>query len=218
MLHVLLIDDEASARADLRAKLSAHPDVVVVGEAATVHAARALLTSADYDVVFLDVQLIGGESFQLLPEVRPGARIVFATAHDSYALRAFECGAADYLLKPIDPARLAAALRRGALARTAPPCAPASSAQVDPASDAREELSEVALTPHERVFLRQCIEAWENSLPATHPLRAPHSGAARLPREVRYVREAEPTRLFLAGAHASRARRWWRAIRSRFPW
>ena len=161
MLHALLIDDEASARADLRAKLSVHCDVAIVGEAATVAAARALLARNDYELVFLDVQLIGGDSFQLLPLVRPGTSIVFATAHESYALRAFESRAVDYLLKPIDKERLAESLRRvaGAHVSDAPLVVPAEA----------ENSSEVALTADERVFLRQMVETWEDSLRPTTP-------------------------------------------------
>ncbi len=211
MSKALLIDDEAAARTDLRGKLAAHPEVAVVGEAATVRAARALLASADYDLVFLDVQLIGGDSFQLLPDVRPGASIVFATAYDRYAVRAFESAAVDYLLKPIDPARLAEALRRAAGAHVSA----GSVRSTTPAAHALHALpvnfSEVALTGHERVFLRQCLEAWENTLAPTHILRAQ---TALLPRAVRYERGTEPTRLFLAGAPMSLARRWWRALRT----
>ena len=233
MLHALLIDDEASARVDLRAKLAAHADVTVVGEAATIRAARALLASADYDLVFLDVQLIGGESFQLLPDVRPGASIVFATAHDRYAVRAFACNAIDYLLKPIDPARLTAALHRAAVAHatsgsrtcfavpnppahwTAPP------ALLDPImvrrlAALRGQACEVALTADERVYLRQCLEMWEDSLAPTHVLRAQGAQTTRCPRTVRYERDTEPTRLYLSGASVSRAGRWWRALRARF--
>lgn len=229
VLHALLIDDEASARADLREKLSAHHAVAIVGEAATLRAARALLTDVDYDLVFLDVQLVGGESFQLLPDVRPGAAIVFATAHERYAVRAFESHAVDYLLKPIEPARLTEALRRATVAQatrasrtrlaipnlpvdTAAPPAPVDRVAVNHLTAAPENMAEVALTAHERVFLRQCLEAWEDSLPPTHVLRAQ---TARFPRAVRYERDTEPTRLFLAGAPVSRARRWWRALRAR---
>ncbi|MBI4622830.1 MAG: response regulator [Verrucomicrobia bacterium] len=230
MLHALLIDDEASARADLREKLAAHPEVAIVGEAATLRAARALLTNVDYNLVFLDVQLVGGESFQLLPDVRRGAGIVFATAHERYAVRAFESRAVDYLLKPIDRARLAEALRRAAEAHTTGPASPHPTAALD--SPARrvappapleplvahrliaalENASEVALTDDERVYLRQCLEAWEDSLAPTHALRTQTAG---FPRAVRYERDTEPTRLFLAGAPASRARRWWRALCAR---
>jgi len=221
MIKALLIDDEAAARTDLRGKLAAHPEVAVVGEAATVRAARALLASADYDLVFLDVQLIGGESFQLLPDVRAGASIVFATAYDRYAVRAFESAAVDYLLKPIDPARLAEALRRTAAAHATGDSRPRPAAAESPSHPAPpalhglpvipENSSEVTLTGHERVFLRQCLEAWENTLPPTHILRAQ---SVLLPRAVRYERGKEPTQLFLAAAPRSLARRWWRALRA----
>lgn len=232
VLHALLIDDEAAARADLRAKLGVHAGVTVVGEAATLSAARALLARADYDLVFLDVQLLGGESFLLVPDVRPGTSLVFATAHDRYAARAFESNAVDYLLKPIDPARLAEAVRRAALAQAVnesrnnpaiPPVRvhlPASRMPIGPLATggliaASEHFDEVALTGDERVFLRQCIEAWEDSLPAAHVLRAPRALSARRPREICYERGTEPTRLFLATAPVSRARRWWRAVLAR---
>ena len=227
MLRVLLIDDEASARADLRAKLAAHLAVTVVGEAGTIGSARALLASTDYDLVFLDVQLVGGESFVLVPEVRSGASVIFATAHDRYAARAFESDAVDYLLKPIDPARLTEALRRAAVAhaislsrsRASVPLPPvrraATSNRLDPfvlagRTAGPENYVEVGLTHNERVFLRQCLEAWEDSLAPTHLLRGQ---TASFPRTVRYERNTEPTRLFLAGAPVSRVHRWWRALR-----
>lgn len=232
VLHVLLVDDEASARADLRAKLAAHRDVIIVGEAPTISAARALLARADYDLVFLDIQLIGGESFELLPLVRAGASLVFATAHDRYAARAFETQAVDYLLKPIDSTRLAEALRRakavhtGILSRlpvavpdqaapSGPPSASLAPTPVHGLPAFPASSSEVGLTDNERVFLRQCLEAWEDALPVTNVLRAQRGQTARLPRAVRYEREVDATRLFLADAPVSRARRWWRALRTR---
>ena len=235
MLHALLIDDEAAARADLREKLAAHRDVSIVGEAATLDAARALLASADYDLVFFDVQLIGGDSFQLVSLVRPGASIVFATAHDRYAVRAFQSNAVDYLLKPIDPARLAEALRRVAAARgasivgtrrvapdrparSATSCAPLAPLVVNHPPDISPHFSEVALTGDERVFLRQCLEAWEDSLSPAHWLRGQPVQTARFPRLVRYKRDTEPTRFFVDGGTVSRLRRWCRAIAARFGW
>jgi two-component system, LytTR family, response regulator len=120
MLRALLIDDEPDARADLRISLAAHAaEVAIAAEAETLDEAEALLSTGAYDVVFLDVQLRGGTGFDLVPRIRPDARIVFVTAHDNYALRAFEVNALDYLLKPIAPDRLAAAVTRvvAALAR-----------------------------------------------------------------------------------------------------
>ena len=193
MLRALLIDDETSARIDLREKLALHHEVAVVGEAATLAAARALLAGADYDLVFLDAQLSGGDSFQLAPFVRSGASIIIATAHARHAVRAFEHHAVDYLLKPIDAVRLAEALRRAAAAR------PSDSA-------------EVALSPEDRAFLRQMVETWEDSLHPTHVLRRERA-ATRL---VRYARNQEPTRLFLASARVSIFQRCWRAFRAAF--
>lgn len=112
MLRILLIDDEPPARDFLRQALAEHSGTTIVGEAATIVEARTQLARADYDVVFLDIQLRGGTGFDLVPDVRAGARIIFATSYDRYALRAFTVNALDYLLKPIDPVRLAEALSR----------------------------------------------------------------------------------------------------------
>jgi two-component system LytT family response regulator len=150
MPQALLIDDEATARADLRAKLAAHPEVVVLAEAATVRSARTLLARADYDLVFLDIQLVGGNAFDLVPDVRPGARIVFATAFDHYAVRAFEINALDYLLKPVEPARLAATLRRFA----AGPAPAPDAAPPDGTTDAADPAPTTPLRPDDSVFLR----------------------------------------------------------------
>lgn len=113
MLRALIIDDQPLAREDLRDLLSAHPDIAVVGEAGTTGRARTLLTLDHYDVVFLDIDLGHGEDgFDLLAGVRPEARVVFVTGFDDHAVRAFEAEALDYLLKPVQPARLAKCLRR----------------------------------------------------------------------------------------------------------
>src|SRR4051812_29748172 len=112
MTRCLIVDDELSARDGLRWLLSAHPAYVIVGEAATFDEALAQLARQDYDLVFLDIQLVGGNGFDLVPHVRRGARIVFVTAFDRHALRAFEVNAVDYLLKPVSPERFAASLAR----------------------------------------------------------------------------------------------------------
>ena len=104
-MQAVIIDDELPARRDLRTLLAAHPAIEIVGEAALFAQARTLLREAVYDLVFLDVQLIGGLGFDLVPDVRPEARIIFVTAHDRFALRAFEVNALDYLLKPLNAAR-----------------------------------------------------------------------------------------------------------------
>lgn len=111
-MRALIIDDEAPARAALRGLLRDHPDITLVGEADSIGEAATWLSSGDYDLVFLDIQLRGGTGFDLMPFVRPEARIIFVTAFDRYAARAFEVNALDYLIKPVRPSRLAEALRR----------------------------------------------------------------------------------------------------------
>ncbi len=213
MLRALIIDDEAGARADLRTKLAAHADVEVVGEAATCRSARTLLARADYNLVFLDIQLIGGSAFDLVPEVQPGARIVFATAHDEHALRAFEVNALDYLLKPIDPARLADALSRlptvsTELAAAAGPVAAALGpddvvylragnrarfARVDEISviTASDNYSDVHLRDGARILLRKSLKDWEEMLPDARFMRVHRTQIVNLARVAEYRRDGE---------------------------
>jgi len=112
-MKVLLIDDEEPARMELRRLLSVYGDVAVVGEAATVRDALALTESLRPDVAFLDIQLVGESGFDYVAHVSEGApHIVFITAYDRHAVRAFECNALDYLLKPVRSERLAETLHR----------------------------------------------------------------------------------------------------------
>ena len=111
-MKTLIIEDEPHVRAGLCRLLADHPDVEIIGEAATVPRALEMLEQKQPDVVFLDVQLIGGTGFDLVPAIRPPTRIVFFTAHDEYAVRAFEVNALDYLLKPVTSERLAEAISR----------------------------------------------------------------------------------------------------------
>lgn len=111
-IRTLIIEDNAAARAGLRERLKAHPEIAIVGEAGTVGRARTLFALNDYDLIFLDVRLRGGIGFDLVRHASPAARIIFVTAFDEYAIRAFEVNALDYLLKPVTPERLASALSR----------------------------------------------------------------------------------------------------------
>ena len=112
MTRALLIDDEPLAREEMQRLLAAHPEIAIVGEVEDVPAARTRLAANDYDLVFLDIDLGGGNGFDLVPHVAPAARIIFVTAHNNFALRAFEANALDYLLKPVSAARLAESLKR----------------------------------------------------------------------------------------------------------
>ena len=114
-LRVLLVDDEPLARAKLRRLLSEEPEVEIVGEAGSAEEARRIVRAERPDLVFLDIQMPEEDGFGLIgsldAEERPA--VVFVTAYDEHALRAFEVHAVDYLLKPFDRERLQVALERG---------------------------------------------------------------------------------------------------------
>ena len=242
-MRALLIEDELPARQDLRDLLAAHPEVEIVGEAATVNTARALLGRDDYELVFLDINLIGGSSFELVPHVRPGARIIFTTAYDAFAIRAFEVNAVDYLLKPIAAPRLASAIARVA--------APAVSAEAKPAVEpndstqplqlddrvylragdrgrfalvadvavitAEDNYCEVTLATGDRLLLRKSLNAWESVLPSSHFARVHRTCIANLAQVVGHARQGDGALLTIKGATEPVAvsRRTWGEVRAR---
>ncbi|HEY5552662.1 MAG TPA: LytTR family DNA-binding domain-containing protein [Opitutaceae bacterium] len=150
-MKVLIVDDERLARKELRRLLKAHPGAEVIGEAANADEARAFLAQSRADIVFLDVQMPGENGFELLESLETVPHVIFCTAYDEYALRAFDVNALDYLLKPVDPVRLAAAIQRA-------------ESQPSGASEG-EEAAEPAprtgpLHPDERVFVREGDRCW----------------------------------------------------------
>ncbi len=154
--HALLIDDESLAREEFRRLLLPHPHIRVIDEADDVPAARTRLACRDYDLVFLDIELAGGTGFDLVPHVAPHAEIIFVTAHDRFALRAFEVNALDYLLKPVSPARLAQSLGRLGAPQPPDPTA-ASTSPATPESGLDSEAAETplaAVTANDTVFLK----------------------------------------------------------------
>jgi two-component system LytT family response regulator len=213
MIRTLLIDDEKTARTDLRAMLAAHPEVEIVGEAATVKTARTLLVTADYALVFLDIQLVGGTGFDLMPNVRAGAKVIFVTAHNEHAVRAFEVNALDYLLKPVKAERLARALMRveqpapeeteaaspAALALRADDILHLSSGSAArfaavadlSAIEAEENYSLVRLADGTSVLVRRSLKAWEDMLPAMQFMRVHRTVIVNLARLTGYRRDAQ---------------------------
>jgi two-component system LytT family response regulator len=112
-MKALIIDDERLARAEVRRLLDDFGWVKVVGEAENVEQALELIQAQQPELLFLDVQMPGKSGFDLLEEIRGEMpRVIFTTAYDEFALRAFEVNALDYLMKPITPDRFAAALTR----------------------------------------------------------------------------------------------------------
>jgi two-component system LytT family response regulator len=121
-LRALLVDDEQPARERLKQLLASHADVEVVGEAEDGLQAAELIAERQPDVVFLDIQMPGASGLDVAASL--GGRrplVIFCTAFDQYAVDAFELSAADYLLKPVNRARLAAALDRVRAATGEPP-------------------------------------------------------------------------------------------------
>ena len=113
MLRALIVDDERLARQAMRRLLAAHPNVEIVGEAETLDEAVAAIERTEPQLVFLDIELGNrGDGFDLLARLARPPLIVFVTAYAEYAVDAFSVNAVDYLLKPVDPARLAEALAR----------------------------------------------------------------------------------------------------------
>ena len=114
-IRAVLVDDEQGARMHLAERLAAHPGIEIVGEADRAMAAIDLIQRLKPDVIFLDVQMPGGTGFSLLPllgEITPTPEVVFVTAYDKYALKAFETNALDYLTKPVSSPRLAITVER----------------------------------------------------------------------------------------------------------
>ena len=111
-MRVMIVDDEEPARMALRALLAELPDVTVVAECQNGFDAVKALSEAHPDVVLLDVQMPKLDGFEVLELIGPDLPVVFVTAYDEFALRAFEVHAVDYLLKPVAPERLALALSR----------------------------------------------------------------------------------------------------------
>ena len=113
-LRVVIVDDEDLGRDTVRMALAREPNVRVVGECASGREAIAMITEIDPDLVFLDVQMPGGDGFHVVQSVGPERMpvVIFVTAFDAHALRAFDVHAVDYLLKPFDQSRFRTALER----------------------------------------------------------------------------------------------------------
>ena len=106
-MRALIVDDERLARKELMKLLEDHPFIEVVGEATNADEANQMVNELNPDLLFLDIQMPGRTGFQLLEELDAVPLVVFTTAYDEFALKAFEVNALDYLLKPIQPERLA---------------------------------------------------------------------------------------------------------------
>ncbi|HZT74327.1 MAG TPA: LytTR family DNA-binding domain-containing protein [Terriglobales bacterium] len=142
-MRAVIVDDERLAREELRRLLAAHPDIEIVAEGRDADEAEALLAEHRPDLLFLDIQMPGRNGLEMLESLDDAPLVIFTTAFEEYALRAFEVSALDYLLKPVAPQRLARALAR----------ARERAAAAGPAPAAR-------LGPLRQVFVREGERCW----------------------------------------------------------
>jgi two-component system LytT family response regulator len=112
MMKAMIVDDEPPARRELRRLLADFSWIEIIAEAGDVEQAAGMVELLTPDLLFLDIQMPGGSGFDLLTRLEHVPDVIFTTAHDEHAVRAFAVDALDYLLKPIDPARLSEALTR----------------------------------------------------------------------------------------------------------
>ena len=111
-MKAILVDDERLARKELSGLLEAHPNIEIIGEAANADEAEKLIADTRPDLVFLDIQMPGRSGFDLLSALDHVPHVIFVTAYDEHAMKAFEVSALDYVLKPVEADRLAAALEK----------------------------------------------------------------------------------------------------------
>ncbi len=141
-MKALIIDDERLARKELASLLEKHDTIEVVGEASNADEAETLVAEKRPDLIFLDINMPGRDGFELLAALDPAPQVIFVTAYDEHALRAFQVNALDYVVKPIDPDRLAAALGKLQVKR-------------DPDTPQREVLHET-----DQIFLKDGEKCW----------------------------------------------------------
>jgi two-component system, LytTR family, response regulator len=195
-MKTLIVDDERLARAELRKLLGAHPQIDLVGEAANATEARNLIATLRPDLMFLDVQMPGETGFDLIASLTGySPAVVFSTAFDEFALRAFEVNAFDYLLKPVDPARLASAIERVEQRLRQPVRAPGEEEESAPTG----QLSET-----DQVFVREGEACWFVAVRSIHLLESEgnytrlHFGSHKplLYRSLNAMEERLPTKTF----------------------
>lgn len=111
-MKAILIDDERLARQELKNLLSAHKDIEIVAECQDADSAKAKIAELKPDLIFCDIQMPGKSGLELVEEISATIDVVFITAHDEHAIKAFELNAFDYLLKPVQPERLAETIKK----------------------------------------------------------------------------------------------------------
>lgn len=146
MHKAIIIDDERLARNELRKLLQDFPQIEVVDEAANAAEGIEKIDLHNPDLVFLDIQMPGKTGFDLLQDLDKAPHVIFTTAYDEYALKAFEVNALDYLMKPIEPGRLADALQK--------------LQQAEDKEAAQQGINRGTLTESDQVFVKDGERCW----------------------------------------------------------
>lgn len=144
MYKVILIDDERLARSELKRLLKDFPEIEVVGEAANAEEAIGQIEKLDPDLIFLDIQMPGKTGFEMLTQLERVPQVIFVTAYDEYAIKAFDINALDYLMKPVEPIRLAEAINK----------------LKQKEEEVTENYSNRPLSEHDQVFVKDGERCW----------------------------------------------------------
>jgi two-component system LytT family response regulator len=149
MIKAIIIDDERLARNELKKLLLDFPEIEVIAEAANAAEGVEKIDSLNPDLIFLDIQMPGKTGFDMLSELERAPNVIFTTAYDEYALKAFEVNALDYLLKPVEPKRLADALQKLQIEE-----------DKEPISDHTISVNRSILNEHDQVFVKDGERCW----------------------------------------------------------
>jgi two-component system, LytTR family, response regulator len=149
MIRAIIIDDERLARNELKKLLLDFPEIEVIAEATNAAEGVEKIDSLNPDLIFLDIQMPGKTGFDMLSELEKSPNVIFTTAYDEYALKAFEVNALDYLLKPVEPKRLADALLKLQL-----------DDDKEPISDHTITTNRSILNEHDQVFVKDGERCW----------------------------------------------------------
>jgi two-component system, LytTR family, response regulator len=143
MIKSIIVEDSRLARNELKHLLQVFDYLEVIDEAGNAEDAQKLIESLQPDLIFLDIQMPGKDGFQLLESLEYLPEVIFTTAYNEYAIKAFDYNALDYLMKPIDPARLATALQK-----------------IQTKIQQKKQKSETKLTENDQVFVKDGEKCW----------------------------------------------------------
>jgi two-component system LytT family response regulator len=149
MIKTIIIDDERLARNELKKLLMDFPEIEVVAEAANSTEGIEKIDSFNPDLIFLDIQMPGKTGFDMLAELDKTPFVIFTTAYDEYALKAFEVNALDYLLKPVEPKRLADAIQKLHVEE-----------DKEPINESDISTNRSILNEHDQVFVKDGERCW----------------------------------------------------------